>query len=226
MTLIERLRMNIRLQGIDDWERVLDATGERVTIRTPHIYKQQMEVRARTAGRSINEEYGRAVEAWCAGGEGWTRLLLPVDAIHEWVTKEVVLEQQLAAVLVECLEMDGKVIGLSVAGYAITLNREWFVGEDAFDRVRSPLAAQLPLLAESGGGWGPGPHQSTVFTYGRIGDSCRKSGCKAGATELVTLTHTDPRGKAVTIDVPLCKTHALETRATIASGEAPKFMLG
>jgi hypothetical protein len=212
--------------AIDNWEKVLAAAGERVTIRVPRMFREQMEVRARIAGRSLNEEYGRAIEAWCGGGEGWTQILLPADDIHAGVTTDVVLRQQLGTVLVDALELEGKYIGLRVAGYAITLDRGWFVTDEGLEKVRGFLAKQLPLLIQIGEGWGPGrPGQPepTLFTYGRIGDLCRKLGCKAGAAESVMLTHTDIHGKQVTIDVPLCSTHAAETRTAIAAGLAPKF---
>ncbi len=209
--------------AIEDGDRVLEAASDRVTIRIPRIFKEQMDVRARTAGRSINEEYGRAVEAWCGGGAGWTRILLRGEAIRGDVTKEVVQRQQLGAVLVDELE-----IGLRVAGYTITLDRDWFVSDAAFEEVRGFLASQLPLLAQIGPGWGPAGLQSpgpTIFTYGAIGQQCRKIGCKAGASESVTVKHVASGGQHTTIDIPLCQVHALETRAAIASGNAPKFTL-
>lgn len=207
------------------WATILGRAGERVTIRIPRDFREQMEVRARTAGRSINEEYGRAVESWCAGGEGWVKLALRAEVIHEWVTPEVVRGQQLSTVLVDRLEMDGKYVGLRLAGYAITLDREWFANDQGFEETRLPLANALPLLAQSGGGWGPGPHSSTIFTYGRMGHPCRKVGCMASGSELVTLIHTDSNEKPLTLDIPLCRVHALETRAAIAQGEAPRFCL-
>jgi hypothetical protein len=39
----------------------------------------------------------------------------------------------------------------------------------------------------------------------------------------VTLTHAASGGNRTTIDIPLCRAHALETRAAIASGNAPNF---
>ncbi|HEY7201856.1 MAG TPA: hypothetical protein VIC57_16665 [Candidatus Dormibacteraeota bacterium] len=213
--------------AIEDWDRVLDRASERVTIRIPRIFKEQMDVRARTAGRSINEEYGRAVEAWCGGGEGWTRILLRAESIRGDVRKETVERQQLGAVLVDELEMEGRYIGLRVAGYAITLDRGWFVSDETFEEVRGFLASQLPLLAQIGPAWGPqgGSQEPTIFTYGAVGQPCRKVGCKAASAQSVTVTHVASGGKRTTIDIPLCPTHALETLATIASGDAPKFTL-
>lgn len=212
--------------AIEDWERVLDAAGERVTIRIPRLFREQMDVRARNAGRSLNEEYGRAIEAWCGGGEGWTSLLLPSTGIHDWVTAETIKEQQLGAVLVDALTMDDRYIGIRLAGYVVTLDRQWFRSDEAFQAVQEPLSKNLPLIAESGGGWGPGPYEATIYSYGRVGQACRKNGCKAEATELVKLKLADERGSDRIIDVPLCRVHAHETRATIASGVAPKFSLG
>ncbi len=214
--------------ALEDWDRVLEGASDRVTIRIPRIFKEQMDVRARTTGRSINEEYGRAIEAWCGGGAGWTQILLRVEAIHDRVSKEVVQRQQLGAVLVDGLEMQGRYIGLRLAGYAITLDRDWFVSDEAFEEVRGFLASQLPLLAQGGRGWGPqGPasQEDKIFTYGAIGQPCRKIGCKAAASESVTVTHAASGGRHTTIDIPLCQAHALETRAAIASGNAPKFTL-
>lgn len=207
----------------EQWETILDRAGERVTIRIPRDLREQMDVRARTAGRTMNEEYGRAIEAWCGGGAGWFQQLLRAEAIHEWVSEDVVQGQQIGPILVHRLELDGKYIGLGLRGYAITLDRQWFVSDQVFELARAPLAAALPLLAESGAGWGSDRQSSTIFTYGRAGQPCRKIGCLAGASETVSLSHKDSRGKVVDLDVPLCNVHALETRATIAQGEAPRF---
>jgi hypothetical protein len=221
-----------------EMERAINLNGQRVTIRVPAHYAEQMEIRARAFGRSLNAEYGQAVEAWCGGGDGWTSQLIRAEAIHDWVTEGEVLSRQWAPVVVERLEMPaGKYLGLRLAGYMVTLDRSWFVSDEAFDEVRTSLANNLPLLAESGGGIGPGPYPSTSFVYGRpsgaesklpsppIGTECRKIGCSDHAIEYLVIRHTGRNRAVRTLPVPMCGKHASEARNQIEQGLAPPFSL-
>jgi len=204
--------------------RAIQLNGRRVTIRLPAMFADQMEVRARGFGRSLNVEYGQAVEAWCGGGFGWVALLLSASDIHASVTAEVVKGQQWAPAVVEALEMPaGKYIGLSLAGYMITLDRAWFVSDEAFERTRAILANNLPLVAEPEG-------ESSVVVYGRpigtahrkelppTGTLCKKIGCKAPATEYLSLAHIGTDKTTSGFAVPVCGAHAMETRNRIRQG--------
>ncbi len=203
----------------------------RVTIRVPAMFAEQMEVRARAFGRSLNVEYGQAIEAWCGGGFGWASLLIKAEDVHEWVTADLVHSQQWAPTIVEPLEMPaGTYIGLKLAGYMLALDRSWFRSDDAFERTRAPLANGLPLVAESGAAWTGDSQPSTVFVYGRptgteqpqhippAGAKCKKIGCTDAATEYLVLTHFGRDKLSSGIAVPVCGRHATETRNRIRQG--------
>ena len=150
-----------------DWARAIEANPTRVTIRIPRRLANRMDVEARTHGRSLNEEYTRAIADWCSD-QHWFEVLLNEEDLQPTVDEELIQGGQLAPVVVDRLVVAGKV-GFSVGGHAMTVWRDWFKSRQAFEGVRQRLEDdRVPMLVATSPPGG-GPETVVSATYGWLG---------------------------------------------------------
>jgi hypothetical protein len=140
----------------------------RITLRVPQRLAFQMDVRARIYGHSINEEYIRALEKWCAGME-WVETLIPAADVHDWITDDEILQDQFSPIVVERKLMDGEPLGIVLRGRAITLRRAWFTTPRGFDAARKRLVdGNVPLISTAGASMDGAAVPEAVAVYGYL----------------------------------------------------------
>lgn len=126
-----------------------------------------MNVRSRTLGRSLNDEYTRAVAAWCSG-QHWFVVRLNRNQLVPSLDEELIQNGQFAPVVVEREEVDEQPVYL-VGGHALTVWREWFRSSQGFETVRMQLEAQRVPMIGATSPMGGGPETVTSATYGWLG---------------------------------------------------------
>jgi hypothetical protein len=138
---------------------------QRVTIRIPLDLARAMELRAQAARSTVNAEYMRAVrEHLEVDGEVVTVECFGHE-VHAWVTRDDIAAAQLSpGMIVMRPEAQG---GFLLRGRVLTLDRQWFVSDQAFGLARNRLAdSGAPLIAESEAWWESTPATYPIVTYG------------------------------------------------------------
>lgn len=150
--------------------------NQRLTLRLPQELVEAMDLRARLAGQSVNAEYVSAVREYL-GGEGQ---VVTVDCqaavVHPWVGRDDVAAAQVSPVRIAMRSVDGRPDGFVVRGRVVSVDRQWFVSDHAFQSLRSRLLSRgAPLIAEGEAAWS-GRVEPTVqiLTFGWPGPPPRR----------------------------------------------------
>ena len=149
--------------------------NQRVTIRLPQELADAMDLRARLVGQAQNAEYVRAIRAYL-GDEGEVVTVdCPAAAVHGWVSRDDIVAAQMSPVLVGMRSASGRPDGFVVRGRVVSVDRQWFVSDEAFAHMRAVLeAVDVPLIAESEAWWGSMRGTFPILTFGWPGPPPRR----------------------------------------------------
>lgn len=138
---------------------------QRVTIRVPEELAQAMDLRARTSGATANAEYMKAIREHLRGDGEIVTVDCGGHAVQPWVTRDDIAAAQVSPAMIA---MRAEPLGgFVLRGRVVTLDRQWFVDDDAFALVRSSVeSSAAQLIAESQAWWGDAPAAYPIVIYG------------------------------------------------------------
>lgn len=109
-----------------------------------------MELRARLLGTSINAEYVQAVDELVGTATEWIELKLAQADIVDWLDQSEIVNAQMSPILVSWARVGPRAAGVTLMGRVLTVERSWFVTDEAFHRACNAVAASgAELLASS-----------------------------------------------------------------------------
>jgi len=124
-----------------------------------------MELRARATGATANAEYMKAIREHLRGDGETVTVDCGGDAIQPWVTRDDIAAAQMSPAMIAMRSTHPG--GFVLRGRVVTLDRQWFVDDDAFALVRSSVeSSAAPLIAESQAWWSEAPAAYPIVTYG------------------------------------------------------------
>jgi len=127
--------------------RISAMSTTRVTIRLPSRLTQAMDIRARLLDVPVNSEYVSAVNAYLEEDLRMIDLTIPAAELDPDLEHSDVRAAQAAPLFVGWGTVNGRFDSLTLQGRVVSLEREWFRSQEAFDRNCARIAELAPLLA-------------------------------------------------------------------------------
>lgn len=149
--------------------------NQQVTIRLPRELSEAMDLRARLVGQAQNAEYVRAVRAYLGDDGEVVTVDCPAASVHGWVSRDDVVAAQVSPVQIGMRTAGGRPDGFVVRGRVVSIDRQWFVSDEAFAHMRARLeAVGVPLIAESEAWWASTRTMLPILTFGWPGPPPRR----------------------------------------------------